>query len=235
MDGFVQQEDFISLGSDVKAPNNKQKTKGKKRKADQMVEENNQSESVEVKRKKKKVKLEEKIAQYEGQKVPKTLLHQKKKQNPTVPNTPKVFKKGSSKAKPDDRPQRRILFVGNLNFKTTKEQLQQHLEKVGSILGIRFLTNQQTGKSKGCAFVDVADPESVEKILLLHHTKLDGRVINVELTAGGGGNKTNRKQKIQKKNERIQKYMETKLEMIKDPKGSRTYRSSDSFNTETEY
>lgn len=90
-----------------------------------------------------------------------------------------------------------IVFVGQLGFKTTAEALQEHLEKggVAGIVHVRLLTEKGTGKSRGQAFVTLIDAENQYKCLSLHHTKLDGRVINVERSCGGK-NVDKRKEKI---------------------------------------
>lgn len=57
--------------------------------------------------------------------------------------------------------------------------------------------------SKGCAFLEFKKTDSVQKALRFHHTLFEGRVINVELTAGGGGKGENRREKIEKKNKAL--------------------------------
>ena len=80
-----------------------------------------------------------------------------------------------------------IVFVGQLGFKTTAEALREHLEKggVAGAIQVRLLTEKGTGKSRGQAFVTLVDAENQYKCLSLHHSKLEGRVINVERSCGG--------------------------------------------------
>lgn len=97
-----------------------------------------------------------------------------------------------------------ILFVGNLSFKTSIEDLQAHIKPTGVVpLSIRMQTDAITKKPKGFAFIDLPNFQSLDKVLNLHHTSLGGRKINVELTAGGGGSGEKRKAKIAKKNEKL--------------------------------
>ena len=71
---------------------------------------------------------------------------------------------------------------------------------------MRILTDKQTGKSKGFAFVEFKDEETFTKGLDCHHKVLGDRRINVEMTAGGGGNNSSaRKEKILKKNQWLSK------------------------------
>jgi RNA recognition motif-containing protein len=60
-------------------------------------------------------------------------------------------------------------------------------------------------QSKGCAFVEFKSSAALRKGLHFHHTMLEGRKINVELTAGGGGKSDTRQQKIKKKNAGLEK------------------------------
>lgn len=103
-----------------------------------------------------------------------------------------------------------ILFIGNLSFKTTKEDIEAHIKPTGvTPLAIRLQTDPVTKKPKGFAFMDLPNFQSLDKILNLHHSSLSGRKINVELTAGGGGSGEKRKAKIAKKNEKLDVERET--------------------------
>ncbi|KAF9427966.1 hypothetical protein BGZ94_003732 [Podila epigama] len=105
-------------------------------------------------------------------------------------------------AKADTKPappknQKFIVFVGNLPFNITKEQLQKHFESCSDITSIRVQTDKVTGKGKGFAFLELGTAEAMQ-------TLIKERPINVELTAGGGGNKSaSRKKKIAEKNEAL--------------------------------
>ncbi|KAF1779594.1 Nucleotide-binding alpha-beta plait domain [Phytophthora cactorum] len=62
---------------------------------------------------------------------------------------------------------------------------------------LRMLTDKKTKKFKGTAFIEVKDSKALGAALSRHHTLIQGRRINVELTASGGGNKSeNRRNKI---------------------------------------
>lgn len=81
------------------------------------------------------------------------------------------------------------LFVGQLPFKTTEQQVREHFREAGEIQ-VRMLTDKRTKKFKGTAFIEVADSKALGAALSRHHTLLHGRRINVEMTASGGGNKS---------------------------------------------
>jgi nucleolar protein 6 len=98
-----------------------------------------------------------------------------------------------------------IAFVGNLPYEATDKDISDHF----SFLGDRFELRMRyapDGKSKGFCFIEVGDQNDYQKLLKMHHSKLLGRKINVELSAGGGGNSSQRKSKIKKKNEKFEKY-----------------------------
>jgi nucleolar protein 6 len=60
-----------------------------------------------------------------------------------------------------------------------------------------------TAKSKGCAFLEFSHRNALQQGLKLHGSTLDGRRINVELTAGGGGKSEKRVQKVQARNKHL--------------------------------
>lgn len=61
-------------------------------------------------------------------------------------------------------------------------------------------TIQPSSKSKGYAFLEFTDKKALQNALRLHHSELEGRKINVELTAGGGGKSELRVKKLQERN-----------------------------------
>ncbi len=54
-------------------------------------------------------------------------------------------------------------------------------------MSVRMLTRKTTNKFKGCCFVELGDTAAHFKALKMHNSTFQGRVINVELTVGGGG------------------------------------------------
>lgn len=57
------------------------------------------------------------------------------------------------------------IFVGNLSWKTTEEELKAHFEKFGKVISAKIVTDQMTGKSKGFGFVEMEDAEAAEKAI----------------------------------------------------------------------
>lgn len=72
---------------------------------------------------------------------------------------------------------------------------------------IRLLTHSTSGsqrfKSKGCAFLEFTHRNALQQALKLHQSTLEGRMINVELTAGGGGKGGTRLAKVRERNKAL--------------------------------
>ena len=64
-------------------------------------------------------------------------------------------------------------------------------------------TSKPTVKSKGFAFLEFNNKAALQQALKLHHSQLEGRNINVELTAGGGGKSEARTAKLKKRNKEL--------------------------------
>lgn len=55
------------------------------------------------------------------------------------------------------------LFVGNLSWKTTEDNLRSLFEKFGAVTSVRIIVDQYTGKSKGFGFVEMESAEGAQK------------------------------------------------------------------------
>ena len=83
------------------------------------------------------------------------------------------------------------IFVGNLDFGTTEHALRSLFESHGAVQRVSIMTDRDTGRSRGFAFVEMSDAEEGERaIAALNGANLDGRAINVNearpKTEGGG-------------------------------------------------
>ncbi|KAJ2662819.1 hypothetical protein IW148_002733 [Coemansia sp. RSA 1199] len=143
------------------------------------------------------------------------------------PEKPAVEKKPSKKSKKDtaDSPAppaekkfvrktnnagnavRFIVFVGNLPFKSTVEEVREFM-KAANPTSVRLMTDKDTGKSRGFAFAEFGTAIDLKHALNFHHQWLGKKKINVELTAGGGGNSTTRKDKLDKRRKDLEKERE---------------------------
>ena len=72
------------------------------------------------------------------------------------------------------------LFVGNLSFQTTDSELQALFEQFGEITRVQIMTDRDTGRSRGFAFVEMTSDEAAAKAIeALNGKDLGGRALNV--------------------------------------------------------
>ncbi|KAG7452404.1 uncharacterized protein BT62DRAFT_926592 [Guyanagaster necrorhizus] len=126
-------------------------------------------------------------------------------------------KKQKKKAVTEDTKQRFLLFVGNLKYTTSLHTIRAHFAACDPPPSVRLLTPKATAgkliaKSKGCAFLEFTHRNALQQALKLHQSQLDGRLINVELTAGGGGKGEARIQKVKERNRELHGQRKEKLE-----------------------
>jgi RNA recognition motif-containing protein len=86
------------------------------------------------------------------------------------------------------------LYVGNLPFSATEEELREMFEQHGTTASVRIITDRETGRSRGFGFVEFEEDASAEKALqALDGRDMDGRALRVneaqdrERGGGGGG------------------------------------------------
>jgi cold-inducible RNA-binding protein len=72
------------------------------------------------------------------------------------------------------------LFVGNLSFNTTENELQDLFAGCGSVTDVNLITDRMSGRSKGFAFVTMSSPEEAQNaIQTLNGKDMNGRAMNV--------------------------------------------------------
>jgi RNA recognition motif-containing protein len=72
------------------------------------------------------------------------------------------------------------VFVGNLNFRTTEQQLADAFGTVGPVKHVHLGTDRETGRSRGFAFVEFSsDAEAAEAIRRFDGQEVDGRKLRV--------------------------------------------------------
>lgn len=91
------------------------------------------------------------------------------------------------------------LYVGNINFNTTEEQLKAHFEGEGrTVTDVRVITDRETGRPRGFAFVTLSsDDEARAAMEALDGAEFEGRPLRINEAfekerndrggAGGGG------------------------------------------------
>lgn len=79
--------------------------------------------------------------------------------------------------------QKHDIFVGNLAFNTTEEQLHQAFSEIGRIIKVRLVTDMETGKPRGFAFVEFEDPQAaLSAIRNMNDYELNGRRVRVNFS-----------------------------------------------------
>lgn len=68
------------------------------------------------------------------------------------------------------------VFVGNISYDTTEEQLRDTFAQVGTVVTFRLVYDQTTGKPKGYGFCEYSDPETAMSALRnLNGVDVNGR------------------------------------------------------------
>jgi cold-inducible RNA-binding protein len=72
------------------------------------------------------------------------------------------------------------IFVGNLDFHSSEDELRQLFARYGQVDRVSLMTEGDTGRSRGFAFVEMTNTEEAEKaIAALNGMQLGSRTINV--------------------------------------------------------
>ncbi len=73
----------------------------------------------------------------------------------------------------------KTLYVGNISWGTTEDDLQKAFEEHGEVIGCRIITERATGRSRGYGFVEVNDGDQEIMIEKMNGAELDGRQLVV--------------------------------------------------------
>lgn len=80
------------------------------------------------------------------------------------------------------QPNPRKLFVGNLPYSATQEQIEDLFTPHGEIREVKLIIDRATGRSKGIAFVEYVNEDDAQKAIeAVHGTELDGRALIVNV------------------------------------------------------
>jgi len=91
------------------------------------------------------------------------------------------------------------LYVGNLTYSTTEDELRTMFAQAGTVTSVALIKDRDTGQSKGFAFVEMGSQAEAQKAISLYHGKaLNGRDLTVNMArpreerggfggSGGGG------------------------------------------------
>ncbi len=74
------------------------------------------------------------------------------------------------------------LYVGNLPFNTTEEDLRSMFAQAGTVVSVSLIRDRETKRSRGFAFVELSNQAEAEKaVSLFNNTLLDNRTLKVNL------------------------------------------------------
>ena len=86
------------------------------------------------------------------------------------------------------------LYVGNLSFSATESEIRAAFESHGGVDSVNVITDRDTGRSRGFAFVEMEDARAADNAMrALDGSNLGGRTLKVneakdrERSGGGGG------------------------------------------------
>jgi RNA recognition motif-containing protein len=98
-----------------------------------------------------------------------------------------------------DRKSKRVknIFVGNLDFAATESSVRAMFEQYGTVDRVNVVTDRDTGRSRGFAFVEMSNTEEADRAIAgLNGADFEGRALNVNEArpkgqGGGGGGRGN--------------------------------------------
>jgi len=85
------------------------------------------------------------------------------------------------------------IFVGNLDFAATDSSVRSMFEQYGTVDRVNLVTDRDTGRSRGFAFVEMSNTEEADRAIAgLNGADFQGRALNVNEArpkgqSGGGG------------------------------------------------
>ncbi|MGC9394470.1 MAG: RNA recognition motif domain-containing protein [Anaerolineae bacterium] len=73
----------------------------------------------------------------------------------------------------------KTLYVGNLSWGVTEDQVRELFEQHGSVVSIRWITDRDTGRFRGFCFVEMETADADKAASALNNFELDGRALRV--------------------------------------------------------
>jgi len=108
----------------------------------------------------------------------------------------KGFSKGTSQNMDNNK-----LFVGNLSFNTTENDLRDAFAPHGNVFEINMMMDRDTGRPRGFGFITMSTPEEAQSAMnALNGKQLDGRALTVNMAkpreerSGGKGHSNARRE-----------------------------------------
>jgi RNA recognition motif-containing protein len=71
------------------------------------------------------------------------------------------------------------IYVGNLPFKTTEDEVRQMFEAYGAVQSVNLISDRETGQPRGFGFVEMDDGAADAAVDALNETPMGGRTLKV--------------------------------------------------------
>ena len=82
------------------------------------------------------------------------------------------------------------IYVGNMPFTTTEEEIRNIFSEAGAVTSVSVITDRFTGRSRGFAFVEMGDADGDKAVQLLNGRKIGDRALVVNEARPMGDRKT---------------------------------------------
>lgn len=110
------------------------------------------------------------------------------------------------------------LFVGNLHFSVSEERLTEMFAEAGNVVSVKIITDRDSGRSKGFAFIEMSNQVEVEEAVRRYNEfEINGRPMKVSIARpqekqgrydkrGGGNYDDGRRRDNRKRKKRDNRY-----------------------------
>ena len=71
------------------------------------------------------------------------------------------------------------IYVGNLSWSTTQGDVESLFSAFGQVLSVNLISDRETGRARGCAFVEMEDDDAANALSALDGKEVDGRSLRV--------------------------------------------------------
>lgn len=71
------------------------------------------------------------------------------------------------------------IYVGNLPWSATEEQVQDLFAEYGTVLSVKLISDRDTGRARGFGFVEMEDADAAAAVEALDNTTFGGRTLRV--------------------------------------------------------
>ncbi len=73
------------------------------------------------------------------------------------------------------------IYVGNISYQTTEEDLKEHFEQAGEVLNVKIITDRDTGRNRGFGFIEMTEEGVNQAIEELNDKAFQGRNLKVSV------------------------------------------------------